>query len=78
VAKADEVKPDRADNTFIFNYHRTIPPAEVILRSLENAHDAWLLMEMNGERCAGRQVSRLHQYDRPARVSRDSKLDAGG
>lgn len=55
------------DNSIFFRGHFPMPPAERILRLIENAHDAYRLMEMNGERCAGRQISKLKWYDRPAK-----------
>lgn len=54
-----------ADNSYFFRGYFPISDAERILRVMENAHDNWNLLEMNGERCAGRQISKLKWYDRP-------------
>ena len=56
-----------ADNSMYFRQRVPISHAERILRQLETAHDNWNLLEMNGAPCAGRQISRLRWYDRPAR-----------
>jgi citrate lyase beta subunit len=59
-----------ADIHHLFNAPAArIAQAERILRAIENSHDTRLLIEMNGERCAGRQVSKFRWYDRPARES---------
>jgi hypothetical protein len=57
------------NNNSIFFRGALITPAEKILRIIENARDSYTLMEMNGEKCAGRQISKLRWYDRPARQS---------
>lgn len=61
------------DNSIYFRGHAAVSHAERILRVMENTHDAWNLMEMNGERCAGRQITKLRWYDRPARSSKDER-----
>ena len=66
-------RADGASNSVYFRGHFPIPHAERILRVIENTHDAWNLTEMNGERCAGRQISKLRWYDRPARQSKDER-----
>jgi len=62
-----------ANNSIFFHGHFPIPHAEQILRVMENAHDNWNLLEMNGERCAGRQISKLRWYDRPATKSKPER-----
>jgi hypothetical protein len=62
-----------ADNSIYFRGHLATSHAERILRVMENTHDAWILLEMNGERCAGRQISKLRWYDRPARQSKNER-----
>lgn len=63
-----------ANNQNLFNAPGArIAQAERILRAIENSHDTWLLIEMNGERCAGRQVAKFRWYDRPARHSKNGK-----
>ena len=39
--------------------------AERILDSMQRSRDAYLLKEMNGKACSGRQASKLAYYDRP-------------
>jgi len=58
-----------ATNANLFQHSAGIPHAEQILRSIENSHDTWLLVEMNGDRCAGRQVAKLRWYDRHERTA---------
>jgi hypothetical protein len=63
-------RPAKASNTiFFFSGSGLLSPAELILRMFENARDSHYLREMNGEKCAGRQISRLKWYDRPAKQS---------
>ena len=38
-----------------------------MLEAMQKSRDAAALVEMNGERCASRQIFRLHSYDRPQR-----------
>ncbi len=59
----------KANVNALFEGRDRLPRAEKILRSIENSRDAYLLMEMNGGTCAGRQVSRLRWYDQPAQKS---------
>jgi hypothetical protein len=56
-------RADNADTCFLFRPN-FLTPAEKILRSIENSHDTYALVEMNGEACAGRQVFKLRWYDR--------------
>jgi hypothetical protein len=66
----------RAANTTNNAYFRgahVLPPAERILRWIENSHDTWTLVEMNGDKCAGRQLSKLRWYDRHARQSQSER-----
>lgn len=37
----------------------------LLMSSFERRRDAFSLVEMNGEKCASRQLFRLHTYDRP-------------
>jgi hypothetical protein len=62
-----------ADNSIYFRGREALSHAERILRVMENTHDAWNLMEMNGERCAGRQIGKLRWYDRPARQFKNER-----
>ena len=38
-----------------------------MLDSMQKSRDARALVEMNGDKCASRQMFRLHTYDRPQR-----------
>jgi hypothetical protein len=62
-----------ADNSVFFRERVPISDAERILRAMEKAHDNRNLLEMNGQRCAGRQISKLRWYDRPAVKSKKRK-----
>lgn len=44
------------------------------LNSMEKRRDAFLLLEMNGGRCASRQMFALHTYDRPQRPIKEEEL----
>jgi hypothetical protein len=37
----------------------------LLVSSFERSRDALALVQMNGEKCASRQLSRLQTYDRP-------------
>jgi hypothetical protein len=37
----------------------------LLMSSFERRRDAFTLIEMNGQKCASRQLFRLHTYDRP-------------
>jgi hypothetical protein len=38
-----------------------------MLDGMQKSRDAMTLVEMNGDKCASRQIFRLHAYDRPQR-----------
>ena len=59
-----------SDNGYFFTHHSQLTMAEKILRAMENSHDMWELVMMNGGKCAARQVSRLRVYDWPVRKSK--------
>jgi cell fate (sporulation/competence/biofilm development) regulator YlbF (YheA/YmcA/DUF963 family) len=46
---------------------QTAKQVDAILRQFEKSHDAMQLIEMNGDKCAQRQLARLQIYDRPMR-----------